>query len=211
MYKVKLLNKIDKVGLDQLDHQTYTCGEDVESPDAILVRSAKMHDMEFDKNLLCIGRAGAGTNNIPVDRCAEEGIVVFNTPGANANAVKELAICGLLMASRKIVAGNRWVMDLKGKGDEIGKLVEKGKSQFVGPEIKGKTLGVVGLGAIGGPLANAAVGLGMKVLGYDPYMSVDAAWHLSRAVKPAKDLKQLLEESDYISLHIPATGETKGY
>ena len=211
MYQIKLVNKISPVGLARLDEGKYACSADVAQADAYLVRSASLHDEVFPESLLCIARAGAGTNNIPLDRCAEEGIVVFNTPGANANAVKELTLCGLLLASRKIMAGNRWAMSLAGKGDEIGKLVEKGKSQFVGPELQGKTLGVIGLGAIGGPLANIAIHLGMEVYGYDPYMSVDAAWNLSKHVRRAVDLKTIYQECDYISVHIPATPETRGF
>ncbi len=210
MYQVKLVNKISPVGLRELDAGKYTCGTDVENADAYLVRSAALHDEQFPANLKCIARAGAGTNNIPLDRCAEAGIVVFNTPGANANAVKELSLCGLLLASRKIMAGNRWAMGLAGQ-PEMSKLVEKGKSQFAGPELKGKTLGVIGLGAIGGPLANIAIHLGMTVYGYDPYMSVDAAWNLNKSVHRAEDLKTIYQECDYISVHIPATPETKGF
>jgi len=211
MYQVKLVNKISAVGLSQLDAAKYSCSTEMEHADAYMVRSASLHEEQFPESLLCIARAGAGTNNIPLDRCAEEGIVVFNTPGANANAVKELALCGLLLASRKIMAGNRWAQSLKGQGDQISKLVEKGKSQFVGPELKGKTLGVIGLGAIGGPLANIATHLGMTVYGYDPYMSVDAAWNLRHEVRHAADLKTIFQVSDYISVHIPATADTKGF
>ena len=167
MYNVLTLNKIAAVGTKRLG-DNYTCGDDVQNPDAILVRSAAMHDMEFGENLLAIARAGAGTNNIPKDKCTEQGIVVFNTPGANANAVKELVLTGLLLSSRKVVEGIEWAKTLKGNGDAVGKMVEKGKSQFVGPEITGKTLGVIGLGAIGILVANAAVALGMKVVGFDP-------------------------------------------
>ena len=211
MYQVKLVNKISAVGLSRLDAARYSCSADAENADAYLVRSAALHEEQFPESLMCIARAGAGTNNIPLDRCAQEGIVVFNTPGANANAVKELTLCGLLLASRKIMAGNRWAMGLAGQGDQMGKLVEKGKSQFVGPELKGKTLGVIGLGAIGGPLANAATHLGMTVYGYDPYMSVEAAWNLRHEVRHAADLKTIFQVSDYISVHIPATADTKGF
>ena len=189
--------------------ENYHVGEDVENPDAILVRSAAMHDMEFNKNLLAIARAGAGTNNIPVERCVQEGIVVFNTPGANANAVKELVIAALLLTSRKIVPGIEWAGTLKGKGDEVGKLVEKGKSSFVGPEIAGKTLGVVGLGAIGILVANAAEALGMKVMGYDPFLSVEGAWGLSSNTQRALTLEEIYANCDYISLHVPLTPDTK--
>ena len=168
-----------------------------------------MHDMEFNKNLLAIARAGAGTNNIPVERCVQEGIVVFNTPGANANAVKELVIAALLLTSRKIVPGIEWAGTLKGKGDEVGKLVEKGKSSFVGPEIAGKTLGVVGLGAIGILVANAAEALGMKVMGYDPFLSVEGAWGLSSNTQRALTLEEIYANCDYISLHVPLTPDTK--
>ena len=208
MYQVKCLNKISPLGTSRLG-ENYQVGEDVENPDAILVRSAAMHDMEFNKNLLAIARAGAGTNNIPVDRCVQEGIVVFNTPGANANAVKELVIAALLLTSRKIVPGIEWAGTLKGKGDEVGKLVEKGKSSFVGPEIAGKTLGVVGLGAIGILVANAAEALGMKVMGYDPFLSVEGAWGLSSNTQRALTLEEIYANCDYISLHVPLTPDTK--
>ena len=208
MYQVKCLNKISPLGTRRLG-ENYHVGEDVENPDAILVRSAAMHDMEFNKNLLAIARAGAGTNNIPVERCVQEGIVVFNTPGANANAVKELVIAALLLTSRKIVPGIEWAGTLKGKGDEVGKLVEKGKSSFVGPEIAGKTLGVVGLGAIGILVANAAEALGMKVMGYDPFLSVEGAWGLSSNTQRALTLEEIYANCDYISLHVPLTPDTK--
>ena len=208
MYQVKCLNKISPLGTSRLG-ENYHVGEDVENPDAILVRSAAMHDMEFNKNLLAIARAGAGTNNIPVERCVQEGIVVFNTPGANANAVKELVIAALLLTSRKIVPGIEWAGTLKGKGYEVGKLVEKGKSSFVGPEIAGKTLGVVGLGAIGILVANAAEALGMKVMGYDPFLSVEGAWGLSSNTQRALTLEEIYANCDYISLHVPLTPDTK--
>lgn len=208
MYHIKCLNKISSAGIQRFG-ENYVCSESVENPDAILVRSASMHEMEFPTNLLAIGRAGAGVNNIPIDRCSENGIVVFNTPGANANAVKELVVAGLLLTSRKIVPGIEWAKTLKGRGDEVGKLVEKGKSQFVGPEIKGKTLGVIGLGAIGILVANAAHALGMEVLGYDPYISVDAAWGLSRSVRHAHSLDDILAQSDYITIHVPLLPDTK--
>lgn len=208
MYQVKCLNKISPLGTSRLG-ENYQVGEDVENPDAILVRSAAMHDMEFNKNLLAIARGGAGTNNIPVERCVQEGIAVFNTPGANANAVKELVIAALLLTSRKIVPGIEWAGTLKGKGDEVGKLVEKGKSSFVGPEIAGKTLGVVGLGAIGILVANAAEALGMKVMGYDPFLSVEGAWGLSSNTQRALTLEEIYANCDYISLHVPLTPDTK--
>lgn len=207
MYNVKLLNKIAKCGTDIFDKNTYNVAEDVNNADAIMVRSAAMHDMEFDKELLAIARAGAGVNNIPLDRCSDEGIVVFNTPGANANAVKELAICALLLASRKIVDGINWASTLK---EDVAKSVEKGKSAFVGPELYGKSLGVIGLGAIGAQLANTAVHLGMTVYGYDPFITVDSAWHLSREIKHAKELSEIFANCDYISIHVPSTPDTKG-
>lgn len=208
MFNVQTLNKISSVGTSRLG-DNYTVADNVENPDAILVRSASMHDMEMPKSLLAIARAGAGVNNIPLDKCTEQGIVVFNTPGANANAVKELVITAMLISSRKIVEGIEWVKTLKDNAD-AAKLVEKGKSQFVGPEIKGKTLGVIGLGAIGVLVANAAVSLGMNVLGYDPYISVDGAWGLSPEVKHVVSLDKIFENSDYITLHVPLTPDTKG-
>lgn len=208
MYNILTLNKISKTGLQCFSNQ-YVCGDNVENPDAVLVRSASMHEMELPESLLAIARAGAGVNNIPVDKCSEEGIVVFNTPGANANAVKELVIAGLLLSSRKVAAGIDWVKSLKGKGDEAAKLVEKGKSAFVGPEIQGKTLGVVGLGAIGILVANAAKSLGMEVYGYDPFLSVDAAWGLSRNIKHALSLDDIYANCDYITVHVPLNPETK--
>lgn len=210
MYNIKTLNKIAAVGVDNFDKASYNVADDIENPDAIMVRSASMHDMEFGDNLLAIARAGAGTNNIPVDKCVENGICVFNTPGANANAVKELAVCGLLLASRKVPEAIDWAKTLKGKGDEVEKLVEKGKSQFVGPEILGKTLGLVGLGAIGGKLANIAVSLGMNVIGYDPYLSVNAALDLKPQVKVTAHLDEVYAKADYLSLHLPYNAETKG-
>lgn len=209
MYQVKCLNKISAVGTSRFGSQ-YTCGDNVENPTAILVRSAAMHDMELPESLLAIARAGAGTNNIPVDACSEKGIVVFNTPGANANAVKELVIASLFLTSRKITAGIEWAKTLKGQGAEVGKLVEKGKSAFVGPEIKGKTLGVIGLGAIGVLVANAAQKLGMKVYGHDPYLSVEAAWNLDRSIQNAASLDEIYANCDYISIHVPLTPDTKG-
>ena len=208
MYNVLTLNKIAAVGTSRLG-SNYSYGDDVKNPDAVLVRSAAMHDMEFESNLLAIARAGAGTNNIPKDRCTEQGIVVFNTPGANANAVKELVIAGLLLSSRKIVEGIDWAKTLKGNGDAVGKMVEKGKSQFVGPEIKGKTLGVIGLGAIGILVANAAVALGMNVIGFDPFMSVPNALKLEPAVKLMKNNEEVMTNCDYLTIHVPLTGDTK--
>ena len=208
MYNVLTLNKIAAVGTSRLG-EGYSYGDDVQNPDAILVRSAAMHDMEFGENLLAIARAGAGTNNIPKDRCTEQGIVVFNTPGANANAVKELVLTGLLLSSRKVVEGIEWAKTLKGNGDAVGKMVEKGKSQFVGPEITGKTLGVVGLGAIGILVANAAVALGMKVVGFDPFMSVPNALKLNPHVKLLKSNEEVMTCCDYLTIHVPLTPDTK--
>ena len=208
MYSILTLNKIAAVGTDKFDSSKYTVGEEVSNPDAIMVRSAKMHDMEFGSNLLANARAGAGVNNIPVDKCAESGIVVFNSPGANANAVKELAICALLLASRKITEAAAWAASLKGTPD-APKTVEGGKSKFAGPEILGKTLGVIGLGAIGGKIANAAVDLGMKVVGYDPYLSVNGALHLDPSVKVVTDINEIYTASDYITIHVPYTPDTK--
>lgn len=210
MYNIQTLNKIAACGTDLLDKSKYTFGDDIANPDAILVRSAAMHDMELGSNLLAIARAGAGVNNIPIDKCSEKGVVVFNTPGANANAVKELVICGLLLSSRKIPASMEWITTLKGEGDEVGKLVEKGKSQFVGPEIMGKKLGVIGLGAIGVLVANAAAALGMEVYGADPFLNVEHALKLSGKVHYVKSNKEIFEQCDYITLHVPATADTKG-
>ena len=207
--KIQLLNKIAKVGTDRFDADKYELGEDIAEPDAIMVRSAAMHDMEFAPSLRAIARAGAGVNNIPIDRCSEEGIVVFNTPGANANGVKELAIAALLLASRDIVGGIEWVRTLKGT-EAPEKAVEKGKSKFAGCEIEGKTIGIIGLGAIGGLVANAAKALGMKVIGCDPYITVEAAWGLSRSIEKAATYDEIYEKCDYISVHVPATPQTKG-
>lgn len=201
MKKIQLLNKIAKCGTD-IFGSVYSVGESVENPDAIMVRSAAMHDMEFGSNLKAIARAGAGVNNIPLDKCAENGIVVFNTPGANANGVKELVLCGMLLACRDVVGGIEWVR-ANADDETIAKRVEKEKSKFAGSEVAGKTLGIIGLGAIGGPLANAAVSLGMNVLGCDPYMSVDAAWKLSRSVHKADTREEIFAKSDFISLHTP--------
>ncbi len=209
MKKIKLLNKIAKVGIDNLDKTKYEVSEFAENPDAIMVRSAVMHDMPLGDNLLAIARAGAGVNNIPVEKCADEGIVVFNTPGANANGVKELAIAALLLASRDVVGGIEWANSIS-EDPEIAKAVEKGKSKFAGCEILGKTLGVIGLGAIGGLVANTARSLGMNVIGCDPFITVSAAWSLSRAVHSAASYDEIYANSDYITLHIPATKDTKG-
>jgi len=209
MKNIQTLNKIAKIGLDEFGGN-YSCGDEVANPCGIILRSASMHDMEIPQSVLAVARAGAGVNNIPIDKCSDTGIVVFNTPGANANAVKELCIAGLLLSSRKIAPAIEWAKTLDGKGDEVPKLVEKGKSDFAGPEIQGKTIGIIGLGAIGRLVANVARNLHMNVIGYDPYISVDAAWELSRSVKKATDLKTVLEQCDYISLHMPLTPETKG-
>ncbi len=202
MYNVQTLNKISAVGTDVFDKANYAIADEFENPDAIMVRSAVMHDMQFGSNLLAIARAGAGVNNIPVDRCAEEGICVFNTPGANANAVKELAIAGMLLASRDIVGGINWVQTVKDEAD-VAKLVEKGKAKFAGTEIAGKKLGIIGLGAIGGPLGNAATHLGMEVYGCDPYISVDAAWNLSRTIHHVITREEIFKQCDFISVHTP--------
>ena len=203
------LNKIAKCGTDRFP-TGYTCADAVDAPDAIMVRSAAMHDMEFAPNTVAIARAGAGVNNIPLDKCTEQGIVVFNTPGANANAVKELVLCGLFLSSRRIPAAMDWCKTLKGEGANVSKLVEKGKSQFVGPEIMGKTLGVIGLGAIGAKVANAAVALGMSVVGYDAFLSAEAAATLSSDIKVVDSLDEVYAAADYISLHLPCNDSTKG-
>lgn len=209
MYQIQTLNKISKKGLAVLD-ENYTCADETENPDGIILRSFKMHDMELPESLRAVARAGAGVNNIPIDKCTDKGIVVFNTPGANANAVKEIVLGALFLASRKVVQGIEWEKTLIGSGDDIPSLVEKGKSAFAGPEIEGKTLGVVGLGAIGVRVANAAHHLGMNVIGFDPYLSVDAAWHLTRFAHKANSLDELLEKADYITIHVPSTPSTKG-
>ena len=202
------LNKIAACGTDRL--AGYTITDDMAGAAGVMVRSAAMHDMDLPDSLLGIARAGAGVNNIPIDKCSEQGIVVFNTPGANANAVKELVLAGLFLASRKVVDGIAWAQTLKGEGDAVGKLVEKGKGAFVGPELLGKKLGVVGLGAIGVLVANAAVALGMDVYGYDPFLSVDAAWKLSRHIHHANTLDEIYAECDYITVHVPLVPDTKG-
>ncbi len=209
MYNVLTLNKIAACGLEKLG-ENYNISDNCENPDGIILRSFSMHEMELPKSLKCVARAGAGVNNIPIDKCTEQGIVVFNTPGANANAVKELVILGLLISSRKVVSGIEWAKTLQGKGAEVAKMVEKGKGSYVGPEIAGKTLGVVGLGAIGAMVARAAIELGMNVVGYDPFLTVDSAWKLSSSVRHAKSIDEIYEKSDYITLHIPATDETTG-
>ena len=206
MKNILLMNKIAEVGTDVFDRNEYAVGDAVENPVAMMVRSAALHDVEFGRDLLAIARCGAGVNNIPVDRCAEQGIVVFNTPGANANGVKELALCALMLASRDIVGGVEWAKTLT---QDVAKSVEKGKSAYGGCEIAGKTLGVIGLGAIGGLVANAAHHLGMEVLGCDPYITVNAAWSLSRSVEKAATYDEIYEKADYITLHVPATPTTK--
>jgi len=210
MFKIKTLNKIASVGTKNFNKNAYEVGNNVEDPDAILVRSANMLDMELPKSLKAIARAGAGVNNIPIDACSQKGIIVFNTPGANANAVKELAIASLLLTSRNIVGGVNWAKGLPLDAD-IAKEIEKGKSAFAGPELYGKTLGIFGLGAIGAMVANTAIELGMSVYGNDPYLTVEAAWLLSHSVKRAKEAKTIYENCDYIALHVPSTPETKGF
>ena len=208
MFKVKLMNKIAKVGTDMLAADEYEVCEKVENEDAILVRSANLHDTAFPDTLKAIARCGAGVNNIPVEACTKKGIVVFNTPGANANAVKELAIASLILASRDLIGGIKWTETLVGQ-ENVAKAVEAGKSAFVGHELAGKTLGVIGLGAIGGMVANAAVSLGMSVMGYDPYITAKAAWSLAPSVKQASDYAEIFKTCDYITLHVPATPQTK--
>ena len=207
MYKVLLLNKIAKIGTNEFDGGKYEVKEDVSAPDLIMVRSANMLESEFVDNLIAIGRAGAGVNNIPIEKCAKQGIAVFNTPGANTNGVTELTVAALLLASRDIIGGVEWAATLT---QDVAKAVEKGKSKFSGNEIKGKTLGVIGLGAIGGMVANIAVQLGMKVIGYDPFVTVEAAWRLSSLVSKAASYDEIFEKCDYITLHVPATKDTKG-
>ncbi|WP_017754470.1 phosphoglycerate dehydrogenase [Calidifontibacillus oryziterrae] len=206
---VKTLNSIAERGLNVFSKDQYTIDNDSENPDAIVVRSFNMHSMDFGSNLKAIARAGAGVNNIPIEKCTEQGIVVFNTPGANANAVKELVLTSLMASSRNLFAGVLWTRSLEGQGEEIPKLVEAGKKQFVGKEIKGKTLGVIGLGAIGALVANDALDLDMDVIGYDPFISVDTAWNLSRNVQRAMTIEQLFANSDYITVHVPLTDDTK--
>jgi D-3-phosphoglycerate dehydrogenase len=210
MFKIQTLNKISPQGLELFPRDRYEVASEMPHPDAILVRSADLHSAEIPPEVLAIARAGAGYNNIPVARCSERGIAVFNTPGGNANAVKELALAALLMSSRDIVGGINWCLGIAGKADQVPDLVEKEKSRFEGPELHGKTLGVVGLGAVGVMVANDAAALGMKVVGYDPYISVDAAWNLSRAVVRADTMEGLLAKADYISLHLPLSDATRG-
>ena len=206
--KIKLANKIDSQGLELFD-DTYVYGEDIENEDAILLRSASLHEYSFPSSVKAIARAGAGVNNIPIERCSELGIAVFNTPGANANAVKELTLCSLFLASRDIRSGILWEEDLK-DSEDFSKVIEKGKSAFVGPEVTGKKLGVLGLGAIGVLVANAAVKLGMEVYGYDPYLSVDAAWRLMRDIRHAVSLDEIYQNSDFITIHVPFMESTRG-
>lgn len=208
MFTVKLINKIAKVGTDVLSPTKYALGANVANEDAILVRSASLHEVEFSPTLRAIARCGAGVNNIPIDKCTEKGIVVFNTPGANANAVKELVLAALVLASRDVLGGVEWVKALAGQTG-IAKTVEQGKSAFVGHELAGKTLGVIGLGAIGGMVANAAISLGMRVVGYDPYITAKAAWSLAPSVNQASDYAEIFKSCDYITLHVPATPQTK--
>ncbi|MDR1001548.1 MAG: phosphoglycerate dehydrogenase [Clostridiales bacterium] len=208
MYKILILNNISALGTSHLSAEQFVIGKEIDNPEGILLRSADMHSYESPQSLLAVGRAGAGVNNIPIDKFADEGIVVFNTPGANANAVKELVLAGLILSSRKISEGIAWVQKLEGQTG-VAKLVEKGKSQFAGPEIFGKKLGVIGLGAVGVLVANAAHSLGMEVYGYDPYLSVDAAWRLSRGVNKASSIESVLSECDYVSIHIPLNKDTK--
>ena len=208
MKNILCLNKIAAIGTDKLDRAVYNVGTDVQNPEGIMVRSAAMHDMEFAPELLAIARAGAGVNNIPIDRCSKDGIVVFNTPGANANGVKELAICALMLASRNVVGGIKWAETLAGT-EGVAKAVEAGKSKFAGVEVLGKKLGVIGLGAIGGMVANTAVHLGMNVLGCDPYLSVDAAWNINHHVNKAASFDEVFKNADYITLHVPSTPNTK--
>lgn len=209
MKKIKLMNKIAAVGTDVFDRAKYEVSDAVSAPDAIMVRSANLHEMEFNPELVAISRAGAGVNNIPVDECAARGVVVFNTPGANANGVKELAVAALILASRDVVGGIEWAKTLADDPD-IAKAVEAGKSKFAGCEILGKTLGVIGLGAIGGMVANTAKNLGMRVVGCDPYLTVHAAWSLSSSVHHADSYDEIYAVADYITLHVPSTKTTKG-
>lgn len=210
MFTIQTMNQISPAGLSRFPAGEFRCGEGLENPDAILLRSASLHDTALPASLKAIARSGAGVNNIPVEKCSEAGIVVFNTPGANANAVKELVIGALIFTSRHVADAVEWARTLKGAGADVPKLVEKGKKRFVGPEIAGKRLGVIGLGAIGVLVANAAASLGMEVYGYDPYLSVDAAWHISRAIHRAGSLQEIYEKCDYITIHVPLGPETKG-
>lgn len=209
MYTIKTLNKIAEKGLNVFNNENYQIDDNSETPDAVILRSFNMHDMEIDRNVKAIARAGAGVNNIPVSELTERGIVVFNTPGANANAVKEIVLTTLMASSRNLFDGILWTKSLKGQGDDVPKLVEAGKKQFVGKEIKGKTLGVIGLGAIGALVANDALDLDMDVMGFDPFISVDTAWNLSRNVERALTIEQLFANCDYITVHVPLTDQTR--
>jgi D-3-phosphoglycerate dehydrogenase len=210
MYRIRTMNKISPLGIELFPRDQYEIASEIPNPDAILVRSADLHNVEIPGSVLAIARAGAGVNNIPIPQCTDRGVVVFNTPGGNANAVKELALASMLIASRDIVGGINWAASIADKADQVPDLVEKEKSKFEGPELKNKTLGVVGLGAIGVMVANDAIAMGMDVIGYDPYISVDAAWNLSSQVSRADTLEGLLTKADYISLHIPLSDATKG-
>jgi D-3-phosphoglycerate dehydrogenase / 2-oxoglutarate reductase len=210
VYKIQTLNKISTLGLELFPRENYEIASEIMNPDGAIVRSFDMHEMPIPESLKVIARAGAGVNNIPIDKCSQKGVVVLNTPGANANSVKELVIASMLLCSRKVYQGISWAKTLVGKGDEVPKLIEKGKSNFEGPEIFGKRLGVIGLGAIGVKVANDAISLGMDVLGHDPIISVEAAWELSHNVKRAIGLDGLLSKSDYITLHVPLNDKTKG-
>lgn len=210
-FKIQTIDKIAAEGLKRFPIDRYEVASEFKTPDALLLRSFPLHEYTFPESVKAIARAGAGVNNIPLKKCTDLGIVVFNTPGANANAVKELVLAGMLLSSRKIYHGIAWSQSLKGKGDEVPKLVEKGKSSFIGPELMGKTLGVIGLGAIGMLVANAAESLGMRVIGFDPFISIDVAWQLSKNVEKARSLDALLAESDYITMHVPLMDTTKGF
>ncbi len=210
MYKVLTVKKISAKGLDVFPRDEYEIASELSHPDAIIVRSAPLHDMEFSENLKVVARAGAGTNNVPVERCTDRGVVVFNTPGANANGVKELVMAGLLLSSRRISDGISWTKSLAGKAEDIPDLIEQNKSRFAGPELTGKTLGVIGLGAIGVMVANAAASFGMRVVGYDPFISVESAWRLSRDIDRAEGIESLLRQADYLSIHTPLTDKTRG-
>ena len=209
MFKIQTLDKISSKGLELFSREDYEVASEIKHPDAIVLRSFSMHEMKLPETLHAIARAGAGTNNIPIEKCSEKGIVVFNTPGANANAVKELVLAGMLLASRDIVEGIEWVQDLKKEGKNVSALVEKGKSQFAGQELKGKKLGVVGLGAIGVIVANDALALGMEVIGYDPFLSIESAWKLSSNIQKATGLETLLGDIDYLTIHVPLMESTK--
>ena len=209
MYTIRTLNNIAKTGLAKLPEQNFVIDEKAENPEGIILRSFDMHKMELNENLLAVARAGAGTNNIPIEKCTQKGVPVFNTPGANANAVKELVLAGLFASSRRIIAGAAWVQGLKDNCESVEKAVEAGKKEFTGPEIAGKTLGVIGLGAIGVQVANAALDLGMEVIGYDPFLSLESAWHLSPNVVHEESMEELVAKADYITLHIPLNDKTR--